>query len=43
MRSYILIIISHFQVWKSMGKKRKESMEKYLCFQTIAPILFSEI
>ncbi len=28
---------SIFQVWKSM-EKRKQSMEKYLCFQTFAPI-----
>ena len=34
--------LSLFQVWINM-EKRKESMEKYLCFQTIAPILFSEI
>ena len=33
---------SHFQVWISM-EKRKERMEKYLRFQTIAPSLFSEI
>ncbi len=29
--------LSIFQVWKSM-EKRKQSMEKYLCFQTFAPI-----
>ena len=29
-------------VWISM-EKRNESMEIYLCFQTIAPILFSEM
>lgn len=35
---------SHFQVWVKMEKK-KQSLEKkyiYLCFQTIALILFSE-
>ncbi len=29
--------LSIFQVWKSM-EKRKQSMEKYLCFQTFDPI-----
>ncbi len=31
--------LSIFQVWKSM-EKRKQSMEKYLCFQTFAPFSF---
>ncbi len=31
--------LSIFQVWKSM-ENRKRSMEKYLCFQTFAPISF---
>ena len=31
---------SHFQVWIST-EKRKESMEKYSCFQTISQIPFS--
>ncbi len=30
--------LSNFQVWKSM-EKRKQSMEKYLHFQTFAPHL----
>ncbi len=31
--------LSIFQVWKSM-EKRNQSMEKYLCFQTVAPIYY---
>ncbi len=31
--------LSIFQVWKSMDK-RKQCMEKYLCFQTFDPISF---
>ncbi len=31
--------LSNFQVWKSM-EKINQSMEKYLCFQTIVPIVF---
>ncbi len=34
--------LSNFQVWKSM-EKINQSMEKYLCFQTIVPIVFSNI
>ena len=33
---------SNFQVWMSM-EKRKERMEKHVCFQTVAPILLSKI
>ena len=33
--------LSNFQVWKSM-EKINQSMEKYLCFQTIVPISFSK-
>ncbi len=31
--------LSIFRVWKTM-EKRKQSMEKYLCFQTFAHISF---
>ncbi len=31
--------LSIFQVWKSM-EKIDQSMEKYLCFQTIVPRVF---
>ncbi len=31
--------LSNFQVWKSM-EKINQSIEKYVCFQTIVPIVF---